>query len=336
MRILALTDSLAPWHSFRIRFGQYIAKLPWTVMVSDAPSALEQLRAGDVLFFYRFLSDWGCLQNALLRLKQRGVAIVTDLDDCVWQAPLGWDRQRQRLYTRAVRMADVITCSTPELQCLAQQMFPGQTTHLIRNSAPAQPPSTPKTSTQPGVIHLCWTGCPWTRPEDLALLQPLVQWIQAEQLPVTWRHIGHAEGRLSFAEAVGADPHSVETISIGSHEHFLNALDGDIGLAPVASKCFNTYKSEIKLLEFGSRSMAWIASDTRAYRELCQRWRVNGRLCKSGDDWIGHFQALLDLSQRRQEQRAWQRLTSTHQNHQQAAEQWVSLLQRVQAGTLRR
>ena len=336
MRILALTDSLAPWHSFRIRFGQYIAVLPWTVMVSDTPSALEQLQSGDVLLFYRFLADWGCLREALLRLKQRGVAIVTDLDDCVWQAPLGWDRQRKRLYTRAVRMADVITCSTPELQGLAQQMFPGQATQVIRNSAPALPHLTQTHSNQPKRLHLCWTGCPWTRPEDLALLRPLVQWIQAERLPVTWRHIGHAEGRLSFAEAVGADPQNVHTIGIGSHEHFLDALQGNIGLAPVADKCFNTYKSEIKLLEFGSRGMAWIASDTPAYRDLCRRWGIQGRLCQNGSDWIRHFQELLDPSQRQYEQRAWARLTNTRQNHQQTAEHWIRLLQRAQAAALRR
>ena len=36
MRIVALTDSLAPWHSFWIRFGQYIDALPWDVVVSDS------------------------------------------------------------------------------------------------------------------------------------------------------------------------------------------------------------------------------------------------------------------------------------------------------------
>ena len=122
------------------------------------------------------------------------------------------------------------------------------------------------------VIRVCWTGCTWTRPDDLALLKPLVKYIEDERIHVIWRHIGHAEGRLSFADAVGVDPKKVETVNIGSHQQYLRALEGDIGLAPVAAKCFNTYKSEIKLLEYGSKSMAWIASETRAYRELCERW----------------------------------------------------------------
>ena len=336
MRIVALTDSLAPWHSFWIRFGQYIDALPWDVEVSDSRSALQQLQEGDVLFFYRYMVRWGCLRDELVELKQRRVAIITDLDDCVWQAPLGWDRQRKRLYTRAVRIADQITCSTPELQCLVHQMFPGQTTQLIRNSTPSQPPSTPKHSTQADVIKLCWTGCPWTRPEDLALLRPLVEWIKSQHLKVNWRHVGHAEGRLSFAKAVGLDPRNVETVDIGSHQHFLKALQGDIGLAPVSPKCFNTYKSEIKLLEFGSRSMAWIASDTPAYRDLCQRWGIQGRLCQNGNDWIRHFQALLDPAQRQQEQQAWQALSSTRQNHQQAAQQWINVLQQARAGAWKR
>ena len=136
MQILALTDSLAPWHSFRIRFGQYIDSLPWPVKISESRSDLKHLQRGDVLFFYRYLPSWGCINDELFILKKRGVSIITDLDDCVWQAPLGWDRERQKLYTRALNMADLITCSTVDLQCLVQQMFPRQKTEIVRNSAP--------------------------------------------------------------------------------------------------------------------------------------------------------------------------------------------------------
>tara|TARA_B100000674_G_scaffold193330_1_gene157387 strand:- start:19127 stop:20137 length:1011 start_codon:yes stop_codon:yes gene_type:complete len=336
MQILALTDSLAPWHSFRIRFGQYIDSLPWPVKISESRSDLKHLQRGDVLFFYRYLPSWGCINDELFILKKRGVSIITDLDDCVWQAPLGWDRERQKLYTRALDMADLITCSTVDLQCLVQQMFPRQKTEIVRNSAPYKAFTKPEASNRSSTLRVCWTGCPWTRPEDLALLKPLVNWIKSQQISVIWRHIGHAEGRLSFAEAVGLDARSVEAISIGSHEHFLNALKGDIGLAPVTAKCFNTYKSEIKLLEFGSRGMAWIASDTPAYRDLCERWGAAGRLCQTGDDWIRHFQQLLDPSIRIREQRAWREMTTLHQSHQHTAKQWISVLERVQMSVSRR
>ncbi len=335
MRILALTDSLVPWHSFRIRFGQYIPELPWKVIVSDNIYEIEKLEKGDVLFFYRFLPSWGCIENNLLRLKRRGVVIVTDIDDCVWQAPLGWDKNRQILYTRAVRMANLITYSTSEIGCLVKQMFRGQKTELIRNSAPLISNARSKSMSEGEMIRVCWTGCPWTRPEDLSLLKPLVKWIRAQKLSVIWRHIGHAEGRLSFADAVGLDPKEVETIRVGDHRHYVKALRGDIGLAPVAKKCFNTYKSEIKLLEYGSRSMTWIASETPAYRDLCERWGLPGRLCETGDDWINHFEMLLDRKIREREKKIWHSLTNQKQNFHQTAKQWVKVLVRLQAEALK-
>ena len=54
MKILALTDSLAPWHSFYIRFGQYMKYMPWTIKVTDKKEYIEELEPGDILFFYRF------------------------------------------------------------------------------------------------------------------------------------------------------------------------------------------------------------------------------------------------------------------------------------------
>ena len=286
MKILALTDSLAPWHSFYIRFGQYIKYMPWEVKVTGNKEEIKELETGDILFFYRFMPHWKCLEADLKILKNNGIAVITDLDDCVWEAPIGWNKERKLRYTKALREADIITCSTADLQCLVKVMFKGKTSYLIRNSGTERNEQVivEKNKKCNDVIRVCWTGCPWTRPDDLALLKPLVKYIEDERIHVIWRHIGHAEGRLSFADAVGVDPKKVETVNIGSHQQYLRALEGDIGLAPVAPKCFNSYKSEIKLLEYGSKSMAWIASDTSAYRKLCERWGVKGRLCQGDED----------------------------------------------------
>ena len=64
---------------------------------------------------------------------------------------------------------DLITCSTQALYELLQVMFPQQSIVLVRNSTPQEDLS----NALQAPITLCWTGAPWTRPEDLALLRPL-------------------------------------------------------------------------------------------------------------------------------------------------------------------
>ena len=94
----------------------------------------------------------------------------------------------------------------------------------------------------------------------------------------------------------------------------------------MTASCFNSFKSELKLLEFSGAGMAWIASDTPAYRGCCERWGAPGRLCASPEDWIHHFQALLDPKVREAEARQLQQLAFTQQSHNMAVEQWNALL----------
>merc|ERR1711916_142755 len=106
-------------------------------------------------------------------------------------------------------------------------MFPGKPVHVLRNSAPEIPA---KRKNRDTALTLCWTGAPWTRPKDLAVLQPLVKWIRNERVDVCWHHIGHAEGRLSFADAVGLPNKCVKTTELTGYNEYLGALSGDIGL----------------------------------------------------------------------------------------------------------
>ena len=86
MKVLALSDSLAPWHSFWIRIGQYLPALPWPAEITDNPAAIDNLCAGDRLLVYRYAPGWGDLANRLQRARERGVVILSDLDDYLWQA----------------------------------------------------------------------------------------------------------------------------------------------------------------------------------------------------------------------------------------------------------
>ena len=213
--------------------------------------------------------------------------MISDVDDCLWQAPLGWDRPRLRGVTRLLQRCDLITCSTEALHELLNVMFPRQNILLVRNSTPKSPHPA---AAVPSVITLCWTGAPWTRPLDLALLRPMAQWIQESQHPVRWRHIGHAPGRLQFRLRIGVPPDTVEPIPFERPPGLPQSTAGTIGLAPMTTNCFNSFKSELKLLEFSGAGMAWIASDVPAYRGCCNAGAGLGVSALHPEDWIHHLQ----------------------------------------------
>ena len=322
-RVLALTDSTNPWHSFWIRFGQYIPDLEAEVEICTELPPAAALAAFDCLLLYRFNSAWGDLATPLADARRQGLLLLADLDDFLWQAP-SWDKPRLKAFTAALRQCQRISCSTPALQEVLQLMFPRQQVMLLANSAP-KPPGLMASwaraaSAKP--LRIGWTGAPWTRPQDLALIKPLAAWIKQRVGALQLVHIGHAEGRLSLAEALGLPPALVLTKPLMPYANYLEAINFDIGLAPLAPGTFNEFKSELKLLEYSGRGIPWIASDAPPYRQLCEQWSWGGRLCREPHQWIDQLQALLDPGQRLAEGQQLQQLSQAHQSYGAAVERW--------------
>jgi len=318
MRILALSDAASPWHSFWIRFGQYVPELKLPVTISTDAQGIHTLGKGDQLLLYRYNAGWGDLQGSLASARGRGVELLADVDDYLWQAQ-GWSRSRLRAFSRALHLCHRISCSTVPLEEVLGAMFRRARVKVLANSTPPRRPVTPRAA---GPLRLCWTGAPWTRPQDLELLKPLVHWAKCQQEPLRWRHLGHANGRLSFAGALGLDPILVEQQPLLPHQQYLAAIEGDIGLAPLAAGTFNSFKSELKLLEYSGLAMPWIASAAPPYKDLCERWGWNGRLCWHPHHWIAHLEALLDPGTRQREGEQLQQLAHGRQGHAQAVRGW--------------
>ena len=322
-RVLALTDSTNPWHSFWIRFGQYIPDLDAEVEICAELPPAAALAEFDSLLLYRFNSAWGDLATPLADARRRGVLLLADLDDFLWQAP-SWDRQRLQGFTAALRQCQRISCSTAPLQGVLQLMFPRQQVLLLANSAP-KPPGLMASWARVALaqpLRIGWTGAPWTRPQDLALLKPLATWIQQRTGALQLVHIGHAEGRLSLAEALGMPPELVLTEPLMPYANYLEAINFDIGLAPLATGGFNNFKSELKLLEYSGLGIPWIASDAPPYRQLCEQWGWPGRLCREPHHWINQLQDLLDPGLRLAEGQQLQQLSQAHHSYGAAVERW--------------
>jgi len=325
MKVLALSDSLAPWHSFWIRFGQYAGALPWPVQIGNDAAAIDALEAGDRLLLYRYALGWGDLATRLQQAHSRGVLIVADVDDYLWQAQ-GWSRERLLGCTRALRQCAVITCSTTPLLEQLRVMLPGAALVLMPNTAPKHDALPEPLGPEPP-LRIGWSGAPWTRPADLALLMPLARWIAARPTQLRLVHVGHSEGRLSLAKALELDPTLVDTVPLQGHGTYLQALRFHIGLAPVSAGSFNTYKSPIKVLEYSQLGIPWLASDAQPYRDLCKQWHWPGRLCRTREDWIEQLQPLLDQQKRLQEGQALQALCRVQASYASGVARWSQLLE---------
>lgn len=300
--VLVLADNLNPWHSLWVRLGQYFQHLPIRYEARmEAELTRDRLglclnlpRQPDCLVLFRFAPSSASLLflDLLVSLKARGCRIIADIDDDPWSLEasptLGkqeWPRERLAWFNRVLRLVDQITVSTPELQLLVTVMFPGQPVKVVPNTVPhtAPPLRLPRTSASP--LRLGWTGAPWTRPHDLALLKPLANRLRDES-SIRWVHVGHDPHRPSLAQILGLPEEHVETHPVQPHATYLQCLHFDVGLAPLADTLFNTYKSDLKLLEYSAAGIPWLASDVPPYRALAKAWDVQSLLCQYPDQFI--------------------------------------------------
>ena len=308
-QVLVLADNLNPWHSLWVRLGQYFHRLPIRyearteveVARDSAGLCLDLPRQPDALVLYRFAPASPLFLDLLVALKARGCRIIADIDDDLWsheaQPTLGkqaWPRERLVWLNRVLRLVDQITVSTPELQRLLTVMFPGRPVKLLANTLPYSriPPNAPRDAAAP--LRLGWTGAPWTRPHDLELLRPLAAWLLT-QPGIRVVHVGHSPERVSLAQILGLPEGRVETYPVAPHSDYLNCLHFDVGLAPLAPTLFNAYKSDLKLLEYSSVGIPWLASAALPYSALAQCWSIERLICHNPQQFIAGVEYLMSM-----------------------------------------
>ena len=303
MKVLALTDCLLAYHSFWIRIGQYLKSLgnEFKITITDDNTFIDQLRAGDKLILYRYSLGWGDIEKQLYKARNRGVIIISDIDDYLWNdgEKRGWPKERLRLYSKSLKYCNFITCSTSTLADQIRVMFRHAKIILFKNTAP--PIITDKSLESGYKVRFGWTGAPWTRPYDLQDMKLLGKWLVQNRERTEIIHIGHSDNEISLAEVIGIDENDVKKIPLREYEEYAKEFNFDVGLAPLKNGCFNSFKSAIKVIEYSANSIPWIASDTNVYREICREWSWNGRLCNNEEEWIQHANDLLDTNKRLEE-----------------------------------
>lgn len=289
--------------------GKALARLGWDVefagrgiYVSDSGRVSGKVRADpDVLVCVRSMGE--NVPPMLQRIRDRGATtIVYDCDDWFLGVP-GYNPASKVSQSDvdsmhdAMRLAHVVTCSTPELAegyagLNRTVVLPNYLDPDIWDWEDNQKYRRPREH-----VHVGWLGFFNWRAADLELLKPWVRPFLADHPEVKFAGIGCPElleylgvpGITLRRKEPGLDPLNQH----GRPYEQLPAMVGllDVGLVPLAFNRFNQSKSWCKGLEYNAMGVPVVASASREYRSFV-RPGVNGELVRH-NNWAQQVDKVL-------------------------------------------
>lgn len=247
-----------------------------------------------------------------LHTQRPDVGLVVELDDDLLNVPTsnvahaGLQRRNNVLENtewlrRSLRMADVITVSTPGLARVYGGHVP---TFTVRNGVPAWMLDVPsrtitrerRTATRHSDRTIGWSGYVGTHGGDLDVTSgALAQVIGTfDRRTVSFRTVGPREG---VAAALGLADDQVEASGWLSVDMYRVALaEFDIGIVPLQDNRFNRCKSTLKALEMSALGVPVVASALPEFQELQKSglpiWLARDRL----RHWLGALNQPLKMS----------------------------------------
>lgn len=230
--------------------------------------------------------------HAQAALRDRRHHLVLELDDDLWHvdpsSPRAYAFYRdpavlERLGQNIAR-ADTVTVTTHRL---AERLTPiNPNVHVIPNAIPTWLLTHERPRRSDGIITIGWAGS-GTHAMDWAICDTAVR-----------RVLGHSRAELhvmgDWSLAWSRIPASkVRTTPwITSVDDYYQAIDFDIGLAPLAEHPFNWSKSPVKALELAALGIPVIASPVGPYAEFVLHGKT-GLLAANTQDWIRHLRDLI-------------------------------------------
>jgi glycosyltransferase involved in cell wall biosynthesis len=191
--------------------------------------------------------------------------VLVDIDDWLLDVPEGHDsaallrvRSRQEVLRVALRAADAVTVSTPQIaeRCTAL----GLRTHVLPNAIDCTRFTRQPRAPGPLTVAFCGTG---THRDDMPLIgAPLRRLLQDHADRVRVVSVGCAIPEL---DGVAGYTHH-DYVPSSDYPRFLSDLRIDIGLAPLHDSPFSQAKSDIKYLEYSATGAATIASPVAPYQ----------------------------------------------------------------------
>ena len=204
----------------------------------------------------------------------------------------------REIYSEIIKKSFAIITSTKFLFDYYSKIH--KNVFLVRNSIDIERYSLP--SRQRRNFHkpkIGWVGAtPW-RSGDLEELSGFIgTYIQKNN--IRFHHSGHVANSPTAAEQLGIDPKYVSLNSLSPISEYPKLFSQiDIGIVPLRDVPFNHAKSFIKGLEYAAAGIPFVASPSTEYELLFDAGI--GRIAKNDDEWIYHFDELLNKQLREDE-----------------------------------
>ena len=201
------------------------------------------------------------------------------------------DSRAWTLLSQLIDQCDAVQVSS---QGLADRLAPlAAPIQVVANQLPQLPPFRARSSTGP--VRIGWGGSAGHFDDIAAIAPALLRWLER-----------HGDVRLE----VMADPHfqtlfeqapagRFRFLAAGSLDHYFQWLEGlDIGLAPLLPSDYNDCRSDVKFLEYASRSVVPVLQRCSTYATV--RDGETGLLFSDTDELLGLLDGLVADPERRQ------------------------------------
>lgn len=295
MKILALYDFSGPKYH-RVLLPVYL--MPGIEFSLTQRITEDQVKDIDILFFNRLVPN-SSIQAVLDWRDKYGFSIIIDFDDHWYLGPDHYLYETYKEYQVSeimevwVKEADVVLVTHERL---FHDVFPlNQNCHILPNAIPEfdqflcqKVPS--------DFTRLFWAGGV-THKNDIAILKnpvkringPAIQWVMAgyvEKSP-EWRAMASA-----FTNGGRFNNELIEALPVDSYYYSYSKCD--IALIPLVETKFNSYKSNLKILEAANIGAPVVVSKVHPYLDFPDHL-VN--YVSSQGDWFMQVKKLLECKE---------------------------------------
>ena len=267
----------------------------------------EVIAAGHEILVFKLPMHIANVTAAEIALSKK-TKIVVDIDDWFDNLPdtnrakqitdpeLNKENNRD-IYFQVIEMAHALICSTPFLYEFYKNKYPTKPIFMVRNSIDTDRWPKRKFVHRRPVIG--WVGAtPW-RANDLEQLAPFFQ-SYLKSRNVKFHHSGASPGAPNAFELLNIEESRTSQSGMIPITHLPELFkDIDVGIVPLNDIGFNHAKSYLKGLEYAAAGIPFVSSSTPEYEYLAS-YGV-GRIAKSHNDWVNHFDELMNFQMRQDE-----------------------------------
>lgn len=317
MRIAFLAEAVCNNIAYRAHYPAIeLARRGHTVDIAKGSADshdVARLARFDVVYIYRHHGK--ATQRLATELRDAGVAIVWDNDDDIGAIPKTNPAYRRAggitinredaAVKRMLRVSDVVT-TTNDTLAARYRTAGAEHVRVLENFLPDHFIEVERRS-HPGIVVGWVAAGEHKRDYDRLGLKTTFDRL-LERHPAV--HI------VSFGLALGLSSSRYEHLRNVPFPELSNAIAGfDIGLAPIEDIAFNAARSNVKLKEYASAGVPWLASNIGPYERLGAR--QGGRLVDNAE-WYGAIEAMVlnDRERRRLARRGrrWARTQTIGKN----------------------